>query len=714
MSGWAGTLYCYRPDRLGGRLNALVNALRLAALTGAALKVHWYQDPGIGRAINDPSELFAAGFIERYFIEDDSWRVAEKRSAWLIYFGTVTAAALKQHLWQGRDLLVNHAVGATVLAGEKGAAVRRELARIWQDLPLSPAVAACADALRAQIGEGTVCYHIRRGDILTVPQEINRPWPAKFTVDEVFETHLAREIDRGLRPILFSDDPATLDRFASRFPGVVAAPQIIGALGPLTPGQQDMVELIAMSLCARIIAPQSSAFSSVAAMLGGRKRVDVTADLTEEERALAQSRLCTRLTAAEPARARAMPGDIGQSLWHLDGMLRRTGEVPALRQAVEAQVAAGLDVSFVYPMLMGLQLETGDPAAAIATRDRAVRNIPHYAVDLARCDALGAVAHALRNQADRAASLALRAHWHDAVTDPKPLDPGTPEIAEISALLLEGGVLGAHNFLPASPVAERLARVPLTALQAPAYGPLRARFLAQHQPPMTLRALAPMDWDWRVMMRGNSAQRFATDAARAAAYGFLITEVQFDPSPDALSLLALHDALMGDAAPALDRIAALAERSPRDATLQHRLSVVALLARKPSAARAAAQTALAAAGPIPAHRAWAGRLEVRNGDAAAGHRMLQEVVAEGWDIPPLRLVMAEAAAKLDRPDQQIAAIEAALAIAPHFPDALLYRARFRAACGDVAAARADLDRIKAQVPDHRKAAELRAQLDGAA
>lgn len=714
MAQPAGTLYCYRPDRLGGRLNALVNALRLARVTGAPLKVHWHQDPGIGRTINDPSELFAADFIDRYFVEDDSWRVAEKRSAWLIYLGSVSAAALKRHLGQGRDLLVNHAVGATVLTGEKGAVVRRELARIWQDLPLSPTVTACAQAMRAQIGEGTVCYHIRRGDILTVPKEINRPWPAKFTVDEVFETHLAREMDRGLRPILFSDDPGTLDRYESRFPGVVPAPRIIGALGALTPGQQDMVELIAMSLCTRIMAPQSSAFSSVAAMLGGRKRVEVFADLTDDERAVARTLLCTRLSAARPATAQAMPGDIGQSLWHLQAMLRKTGEVTALRHAVEAQVGAGLDVSFVYPMLMGLQLEAGDPAAAIATREVAVRNVPHYAADLARCDALGAAAHALRDEADRAASLALRAHWYGMATDPRPLDPGTPEIAEIAALLLEGGVLDARNFLPASPVAERLARVPLTALADPVYGPLRARFLGHQRPPLTLRALAPMDWDWRVMMRGNSAQRFATDAARAAAYGFLITEVQFNPSPDALSLLSLHDALMGDVDPALDRIATLAERHPRDVTVLHRLSVVALLARKPSQARAVALAALAAAGPIPAHRAWAGRLEVRNGDAATGYRLLQEVVAQGWDIPPLRLVMAEAAASLGRPDQQIAAIEAALAIAPHFVDALLYRARFHAAQGDASAARADLDRIQAQVPDHRKATELRAQLDGAA
>jgi hypothetical protein len=709
----SGAIVAYRPDRLGGRINALVNAMRLSSLTGAPLEVVWHQDSGIGRPINDPREMFAPGFVAEHFRLQEGLPRKDRRGARFLQGGLQGLSALCQHLEEGNRVLVDNPFELVLLAGEDPKEVRRQVATIWRDMPFSDTVRDAADQLRPKLGEGAVCYHIRRGDIVQEPSIYNRPWPGKYVVDEFYATHLERVTAEGLRPILLSDDPETILRFRNRFPGVVAFEDLLADLPPLTEGQRDLTELIAISHCASVIAPAASALSYVGARLGDARRVNVELDLRPEEEQAVRTSLMKRLsTPSENLSRPGVAGDAGQALWHLERVMRAVGQADAALPAITAQVEAGLDVSFLYPMLMRLQLEGRDPDAALQTRALARQRVPFQPEDIAQCDTLAAVAHALRGEGGKAASMALRAFWHHCNASPNPREPEAMLAPEVIGLMIDQGMLDPADFLPLSPVAVQLARVPSVALGMPGYGFLRNLWPPAPVGPMTLPDLTAIGWDWHLFMGGVAGPRFAGNRSRSDAYGFLLAEVQLEPSPDALSLLALHDALAGDAAAALGRIGALASDCAGDAIVLHRLSVCALLAKEPARARLAAGAACEAAPDVPALRAWRGQLSLRAGAVPEALADLEAVATQGWSIPPLHLLIAEAAAGLGRTDRQREALEAALTLSPHWAPALMARAAFHAAQGDRPSALADLDRIEARTPGHRMAAELRGRLIG--
>lgn len=709
----SGTIYSFRSDRLGGRLNALINSMRLAQVTGAPMRIHWHQDPDVGAPINDPTELFEDTFVARHFIDAATWESVRRGANWLLYLGPVDTEAVSKYLAQGRDLLVNTVIGPLVLADEDEALVRRDIGALWRGFPLARRISECLPLLRDRLGPDAAAYHIRRGDIVTHPREINRPWPDKFIVDEMFRVHIERMIAKGARPILFSDDPSTIERFRAWYPALVPSARLFDGLGPLTQGQIDFLEMIVMALCRSIIAPKASAYSRMAALLDGREATDVTQNLTPAEFTRAKDSLLARLSQPDPATIHARRGEIGQSLWHLDALMRADGKAPDSTRIIAAQVDAGLDVSFVYPLLMRGQLEAGDPAGVLETAANIAGRVPYYGADTARCHSLRAIAYVLLGDTARAASLANLAYWYHVASDPKLVDPGTPEIEEIVALLLESGDLDASNFLPVSPVAARLCRKPATALlRCPAF----AGFLARHAPrhgnaPMTVRMLAPMEWDWRMLMRGPITPRFATDPNRQACHEMLLVEAQENPSSDASSLIALHDALMGEHDSAIDRMRALAKGQDNDAIVQHRLSVTAVLAGKHHVARHAADAAVSAALGIAAHLAWRGRL-LRNSAPLDALSDLEAALSMGLAIPTIHMFIAEAAGKLGQSTRQEAAIDKALLLAPQWIEALIARARFQVETGQTDAAPETLDRIDGLAPGLTRVKALRTLLSG--
>ncbi len=685
--------------------------MRLSEMTGAPLEVIWHQDSGIGRTINDPLELFSEAFVRDHVRLQDGIPRKQRNDARFLRTGPPGLSALRQHLAQGNRVLVDNPVAVTQLADEDREAVLGQLAALWRCFPFSEVVRKAVDLLRPKLGAGTVCHHLRRGDLVHDQSTFNRPWPGKFVPDEAYHAHLDRKLREGRRAILFSDDPATIRRLRSRHPGIIAFDDLLAELPPITEGQRDLIELVAISLCAEVFAPQASAFSLVAARLGGTNRVVVDRDLTPEERDLVRADLLKRLsTPSDDLKGPGVAGDAGQSLLYLEQTMREAGRSAEALPAIRAHVDAGLDISFVYPLLMRLQLEAGDPQAALETHALALRRGPYQPEDQGRCDVLGAVAHALTGDDGTAATLALRAFWHHLTTQPDPRDPDATLIPEVIGLMIERGWLDNAGFLPLGPVARRLARVPAVALEKGRYGFLKELLRAPPDAPMTLPDPSALAWDWHLFMGGVAGPKFARNRARSDAYGFLIAEAQLDPSPDALSLLAVHDALTGDAPAAFARIEAIAADRGGEAILQYRLSVCALLANKPEQARRAALAACTAAPDVAGFRAWRGRLGLRSGAVAEGLADLEQAVSQGWSIPPVHLLIAEAAAELGRPERQRSALEAALAQAPHFIPALLARAALHAAAGEVTSALADLDRIEARSPGHKRAAELRDQL----
>ena len=68
-----GRIIAFRADRLGARLVSLMNAMRIADVTGARFCCAWMTTTGVGDVFNDPTELFDSGFVGQCFLNDAEW-----------------------------------------------------------------------------------------------------------------------------------------------------------------------------------------------------------------------------------------------------------------------------------------------------------------------------------------------------------------------------------------------------------------------------------------------------------------------------------------------------------------------------------------------------------------------------------------------------------------------------------------------------------------
>ena len=175
---------------------------------------------------------------------------------------------------------------------------------------------------------------------------MNKAWPHKFVPDEFYMQHMRRELDGASRVVVFSDDPGTIARFKAAFPGVVTV-EDLADVGSLRPGARDLLELYAMSRCAKIIAPDRSAFSSTAADLGDAVKIDIVSDMDETLRDAAHLRLCEQLLDT-PERFDG-DGEIAQSLAHAVPFLLLRGEPERAAALIDRRIKTGLNISFLYP-----------------------------------------------------------------------------------------------------------------------------------------------------------------------------------------------------------------------------------------------------------------------------------------------------------------------------------------------------------------------------
>ncbi len=673
MTTDSGTLVTFRNDRLGGRVTALANTMRVAAATGAPFRLHWHAAEDHGHTFNDPADFFAPDFLARHLIDRDAFRALQPRLTRLEQLTPGDAAQIRARLAAGDSLLIDRSLGLTLLPGEDGPTVRAALAALWRDFPFAPALLPRMAAIRARIGDQATACHIRRGDILSVPRTMNKPWPNKYIIDEIFESHIARAIAAGDRPILFSDDPATLRRFEARFPALVAADHIVDTTG-IGEGQRDLLELYAMSLCTRIVAPPASAFSGTAATLGGGDLIDVTADLPEPDLSRAWDTALARLESDMDAAVAASPATVGQTLVHLESRLRAQGDLPRARDLIGSAIATGAGISFLYPRHTALSLETLPPAATRATALSHATRAPYHPVD-----------HALLRA--HAATAAL-----DAGDDPAPdalaalaEAPAHRLVREVAGALYATGHLHPGNAPDLTPAAAALQNLrPRLIAEGTAFAPLMR--------PLGPRALPRLDallWDWDQLLRPAPAGSVARSPDRPGwdrAFDRALKRPTDDP--DLLSLKALYDALTGDAA-ALARLTDLAAAHPDAAMVHHRRSVAALHARDIPAFAAAADAA-AAISATPAHLAWRALARARQRQHAAARADADSALAGGLTLPIVHLTAARAATA--QKDSAAAAqhLDAALALSPRNPTLLAARFHHRLATQDRDGAAADL------------------------
>lgn len=644
-----GRLIAFRADRLGARLIALVNAMRLAERLDVRFVMYWPESADIGQVFNDPTVLFDAEFVGRHFIAPSEWKLARGKARRWLDLAREGEDAIAAHLADGGDVLIDQAFDVQSLPGETPQAARAGFVKAAETLPFAPDLTPRLRMVEHRL-KGATAYHIRRGDITTALKARNKAWPAKLIPDEIYMAHMEREAERASSVILFSDSPALLERFRARFPAFRTIADVVST-DMLEPGARDLFELYAMSRCARIIAPEHSAFSSTAADLGGAEKIDVTGDLPPEAREAALTALVERLETRPESFENE--GEIGQCLVHAEAFLDERGERARWRALLLAYDRREIGLSYLYPRLQGLLAETVDLAASEESRARMMGGGLVFPKDFAEAEALCGVIHYLAGDAATGRTRIVNAAVHH---------PRARALERALGILVEAGELDEENFLPLCPVALTDRRQPASRGAMKGWPAALAETVGLEVggPEHTLPSLHALLWDWLVLLRGanDSAlppERFARALANRIG--------RAGPSPEGESLVALFDVLYGDAAAGRDALAALAVRHFDNATVQHRLA----LAQRATGAREAALEAARTAHrlePLPGRAALAGLMahELRQMDVAAPY--LEEADA-ALPIATLPALLADIARRRGDPETALALANRAVALAPH-------------------------------------------------
>lgn len=412
----------YRKDRLGARIIALGNLLRLEGKFGMSVSYLWPDGfESHDMSIDDPDfPIFDTDFHAKYLREipqgerpdiDDLTDIDSIR-------GRISTELFQQRVDKGERFLCNEGLHPLLFSNELGPdhmdAFRDALARIvW-----SPRVQAVLDEATAKLGAlpgEPSALHVRRGDVLDKDPWMHKNWVSKFAPDEFYTSVM----DRPDTPtVLFSDTPEVVTRMASMRPSAVTLADLVEA-PDLSEMQRDLLELLLMARCNDIVAPSLSAFSASAAMMGGMGVIELPHDLPEADRFGAYDILLERILAGPDSFHNA--GDFAQSLGYAFRHALNVKRHHALYAQLKSVMEQGQNYAFYLPLVMALAIACGDPAHAL-TLDAQAKSDPNiWSDDQMICAALGRVADHTAGDKPRATAdflnLYLARHKTDADQD---------------------------------------------------------------------------------------------------------------------------------------------------------------------------------------------------------------------------------------------------------------------------------------------------------
>lgn len=647
-----GRIIAQRPDRLGARLTSILNAMRLCKDHDLPLAIAWGTTGQAGASLSRPDLLFEEGFIDRYFLDAADWQEIFQDATPLRDLGQsgFDVNALRAGVGGGTDYHCGRAFGVSRLHGEDPEEVATRYAAMIDDLPLAPRLREIlADIdLRLREAPATAAYHIRRGDIVSDPVAMNRPWPEKYVPTVYYEEHMRGEAAKGTRILVFSDSQPEIARLALRFDLLTFEDLIDGQA--LEPIERDCLELLTMSRCNRVIAPGSSAFSSTAAEIGGATKVDLPDGLGESRSRAASRRLINRL--GRGSSDFTGPGDLAQSLNHATVFLRQRDARARAAQLIEENVAAGLNVAFLYPMLMGLRLELGefDRAAGIWRDMIAFRIVlDDQAFGLTACQA--AVAHAAIGEREEAARLITLALWH------APLDR---DVGFAAALLMEAGVSPPTGSFPLDPALGQ--RAPLRLSPREEHPFLQALNLEVTSIPRIHSDLLARDWRELLNRRLNRAFGVKEKIAQRADRLVRLAEQARDPA--LLGALSVYAKALGDPDCAQNLAKAALDGGAEKALAHKRLADLAAERGETEVALTHAEAASQAAPSQPCFLADLAERQRRTGDRAGAQATLERAVATNPPIPDIHLRRAQQLRGGREHEAALDRVNAAIALAP--------------------------------------------------
>lgn len=656
-----GRVIAYRPDRLGARLNSLMNAMRIAEDMDALFRCAWIESSGVGSVFNDPTELYEPEFVSRHFLTPAEWKAARPRAIVLRTGAAHSKNSLRAILESGKDVIVGNAFGVIALTGEKEDEILPRFRWQFRRIPLAAPVQNAMSRIRTEV-QGHTAYHVRRGDLTSDLKAMNKAWPHKMVPNEFYEAHIRDRLDAAGGAMLFSDDPATINHFRRRFPALKAADDLPG-ISELTEAQRDLSELYAMGCCETIIAPEHSAFSAAAADLFGAAMQPVADALGAGLRDEAFEALLQRIE-AHPETFSG-DGEIGQCLVHLGDWLERSERQKVAARVLSNQVRRGLNSSFVYPRTLKYLHDCGDlPGVLEVSKLLPHRHIVH-AKDRVNAEILhgwghirnGGIAQGLRHIAN--------GFWHG---------PAAALARTVAPLMVELGWYDHSNFLPMSAFQRYIdrRRGPARTLSTDLPGIDRCDHIAV---PNSLPRLETAIWDWAPLLRSASTKT----AARTGAVSRTMAHLrEANPGSDRAweraSQVAILQAFSGNSRSGCVQLETLAKNHPEDWQVWQRLSHLYWGERDLQRAADAATRALDCLVDAPVLMAWTGMISARCRQWDEAITLLRDADSADIGFPNIPALYAEVQDATGDQKSALATIRRARRLAPEDPQMAIFEA----------------------------------------
>ena len=250
----------WRNDGLGGRINAMLNALWLAERCRVGFCFHWapLRSEFADRTIPPPQAVFEAGFL------DDCHRSQADLPVTVVNHVDLNRSSIEaafQDRFRPGIIIRNF---SSVLRLDGVPATPAELRGAWNRIGWSIRLRELEARAREAVPQRCVALHVRRGDIVYGRYK-RLHWPGKFR--PLAWMRRAAEIlcERGEPVVVFGDSEATVDSLCAGLPvlrGSLLRPA--NALG----FEAAFFELCALAAAEKIVGSQS-AYTISAGMIGG-------------------------------------------------------------------------------------------------------------------------------------------------------------------------------------------------------------------------------------------------------------------------------------------------------------------------------------------------------------------------------------------------------------------------------------------------------------
>ncbi|MCB1500268.1 MAG: hypothetical protein KDK07_10865 [Bauldia sp.] len=328
-------VFSRRWDRLGGRLGAMINAAAVADAIGTDFRFVWPR--GADAEVNQPSQIFEDAFLDRHEISEEDLL----RRSLLQFDARKTVEEMRTELLD-RNRAVALGIGemfkVLCFQGEDRAAASSRYRLAFEAIGWSRRAREII-AFFAALGRQTRYHaiHFRGGDIVT--GEWRQFMAYEKYVPLPYVKRAIRTLSGSARTsiLVMSDSPAAVAYLRDCFPQVQTPSEFYPAYASLSEVEQALADIMLLANSRSIVGPKRSAFSHVAANIGGVDFVqtDEFAPVGGEARMLAgwidrQPPKVTRSSWLRPFLARDV-------CWHVDvfgDQLRRKRRLALARAAV--------------------------------------------------------------------------------------------------------------------------------------------------------------------------------------------------------------------------------------------------------------------------------------------------------------------------------------------------------------------------------------------